>query len=42
MPDGEKDGGLERVIFHVDLDAFFVSVARQYDATLVVKPGVIG
>jgi DNA polymerase-4 len=42
MPDGEKDGGLERVIFHVDLDAFFVEVERQNDATLVGKPVVIG
>ena len=42
MPDGEKDAGLERVIFHVDLDAFFVEVERQNDATLVGKPVVIG
>ena len=42
MPDGEKDGDLERVIFHVDLDAFFVEVERQNDATLVGKPVVIG
>ena len=42
MPDGEKDGGLERVVFHVDLDAFFVEVERQNDATLVGKPVVIG
>ncbi|MCZ6539173.1 MAG: DNA polymerase IV [Chloroflexi bacterium] len=42
MPDGEKYGDLERVIFHVDLDAFFVEVERQNDATLIGKPVVIG
>ncbi len=38
----EKSSGQERVIFHVDLDAFFVEVERQNDASLVGKPVVIG
>ena len=42
MTDREKHGASERVIFHVDLDAFFVEVERQNDATLVGKPVVIG
>ena len=42
MTDREKHGAPERVIFHVDLDAFFVEVERQNDATLVGKPVVIG
>ena len=42
MTDRENHGAPERVIFHVDLDAFFVEVERQNDATLVGKPVVIG
>ena len=46
MPNGEATGGKpgksERVIFHVDLDAFFVEVERQNDASLIGKPVVIG
>ena len=42
MSDGGKSGEPERVIFHVDLDAFFVEVERQSDASLIGKPVVIG
>ena len=37
-----KKSDQERVIFHVDLDAFFVEVERQNDPTLRGKPVVIG
>ena len=46
MPDdeifSEQHGEAERVIFHVDLDAFFVEVERQNDPTLIGKPVVVG
>lgn len=42
MPDSEKSSEQERVIFHVDLDAFFVEVERQNDASLIGKPVIIG
>jgi DNA polymerase-4 len=42
MADSGNNGGPERVIFHVDLDAFFVEVERQNDTSLIGKPVVIG
>ena len=33
---------LERLIFHADLDAFYVEVARQYDHSLRGKPVIVG
>ncbi len=42
MADTEKQTENERVIFHVDLDAFFVEVERQNDPSLRGKPVVIG
>jgi DNA polymerase-4 len=42
MTDSGNHNEQERVIFHVDLDAFFVEVERQNDASLNGKPVVIG
>ncbi|MDP6666673.1 MAG: DNA polymerase IV, partial [Dehalococcoidia bacterium] len=42
MPGTEKSSEQERVIFHVDLDAFFVEVERQNDPSLRGKPVIIG
>lgn len=42
MPGEQQNNAQERVIFHVDLDAFFVEVERQHDPSLRGKPVVIG
>ncbi len=42
MTDSDQNSEQERVIFHVDLDAFYVEVERQADPSLRGKPVVIG